>query len=138
MINQINMLLAFFITGIIIGILFDIFRISRKLFKTPNILIYIEDILFWILTGLFFLFTIFTFTNGQIRLYMIIITICACIIYFISISKYFITLNIKIANIILNILKIMFFPMKKIKKLINFTKNSGKWRILCYNVEIDI
>lgn len=139
-------IIAFFVTGICIGILFDIFRISRKTFKTLNIVIYIEDVLFWILTGLIILFTIFTFTTGEIRFYMILTMIFACFIYFMSISKYFIKINTKIINFLKSIINFLLKPFKKIfdllqifkKKLENFTKSSGKWRILCYNVEIDI
>lgn len=146
MTSQIYILIAFFITGICIGLLFDIFRVSRKAFKTPNILIYIEDVLFWILTGLIILFTIFTFTTGEIRFYMILTMLFACFIYFISISKYFIMINTKIINFFKSIIHFLLKPFKKIfnllhilkKNLLNFTKSSGKWRILCYNVEIDI
>ncbi|MBR1653557.1 MAG: spore cortex biosynthesis protein YabQ [Clostridia bacterium] len=63
MTNTVYTLIAFFITGICISIIFDIFRISRKEFKTANIIIYLEDILFWILSGAGILFTIFNFTN---------------------------------------------------------------------------
>lgn len=63
--NIIYILLSFFITGVLIGILFDVFRISRKAFKLPDWIIYIEDILFWIITGVLILFTIFTFANRR-------------------------------------------------------------------------
>lgn len=68
MINTLYILIVFFITGICIGILFDIFRISRKTFKTPDLLIYVEDIAFWVLAGLLILFTIFTFTNRRSKI----------------------------------------------------------------------
>lgn len=170
MVNQFNILLAFFITGIFIGILFDIFRVIRKSFKTPDILTYIQDILFWILTGITLLFTIFTFTTGEVRLYMIIFLIFGSFIYFISISKYFILINTKVLNCFKSIINFILIPFIKLKKLIifliskiskshflvqkepsnkylkkkkkkfleNFSKSSAKWRILCYNVEIDI
>ena len=41
--NQANLFLIFTINGILIGLLFDIFRILRKSFKTPDIITYIED-----------------------------------------------------------------------------------------------
>ena len=53
--NQAYIFLIFVINGFLIGILFDIFRILRKSFKTKDIITYIEDILFWILTGLLLL-----------------------------------------------------------------------------------
>lgn len=119
---EINTIPAFFITGILIGILFDIFRISRKTFKTPNIVIYIEDILFWVLTGVLILFTIFTFTTGEIRLYMIVILILGAILYFLSISKYFIKINVKILKYIKSIISFCIKPIIKLTDLINFNK----------------
>ncbi len=120
--SQIYIVLAFFITGIFIGILFDIFRVTRKSFKTPNILIYIEDILFWILTGILLLFTIFTFSTGEIRLYMIIILLLGSFIYFLSISKYFILINSKILNFIKSTIIFVLIPLKKLIKIKNFFK----------------
>ena len=123
MYNQLYILLAFFTAGICIGILFDIFRLSRKAIKTPNILIYIEDVLFWILTGTITLFVIITFTDGQIRLYMILMQILGTLIYFITISKYFIKINTKILNSIKAFLKFISKPfIKIIKKLIKIKK----------------
>lgn len=51
--NQAELFLIFTINGILIGLLFDFFRILRRSFKTKDIITYIEDILFWILTRLF-------------------------------------------------------------------------------------
>ena len=51
-VNQTYLFIIFTIVGIIIGILFDIFRILRKSFKTKDIVTHIEDIFFWILTGI--------------------------------------------------------------------------------------
>ena len=130
MTNPIYILLAFFISGLLSGVLFDIFRVSRKAFKIPNILVYIEDVLFWILTGAIVLFTIFTFTDGQIRLYMILVMILGAFIYLITVSKYFIIINTKIINLIKTIIKLLILPFKKIqenlKKLLNFKKNFKK------------
>ena len=130
MTNPIYILLAFFISGLLSGVLFDIFRVSRKAFKIPNILVYIEDVLFWILTGAIVLFTIFAFTDGQIRLYMILVMILGAFIYLITVSKYFIIINTKIINLIKTIIKLLILPFKKIqenlKKLLNFKKNFKK------------
>ena len=120
MISQVYILVSFFITGACIGVLFDVFRVSRKIFKTPNILIYVEDVLFWLLTGLLVLFVIYTFTDGQIRLYMILMLILGSFIYFTLISKYFILINQRIAQVIK---KTMFFLISPIKKVIKFLKN---------------
>ena len=62
--NQLYILLTFFVTGITIGIIFDFFRILRKSFKTSNIVTYIEDLLFWLLSGFLIILVIFNFTNN--------------------------------------------------------------------------
>ena len=98
-INQLYTLLVFIISGSIIGILFDLFRILRKSFKTPDIITYIEDILFWIITGLFLLYIIFKYSFGEIRIYMFISLIIGLVTYFLTVSKYFIRLNVKFINI---------------------------------------
>lgn len=115
-INQLYILFVFIISGSIIGILFDLFRILRKSFKTPDIITYIEDTLFWIITGLFLLYIIFKYSFGEIRIYMFISLIIGLVVYFLTISKYFINLNVKIINIfkisISKILYILFYPIK--------------------------
>lgn len=114
---QLYSLLIFTISGIAIGIFFDIFRILRKSFKTPDIITYIEDIIFWIFTGLFFLFVLFKFNNGQIRNYVIIGVLLGIIIYMLTISKYFININVKVINLVK---KIVYYPIKLILKSFTF------------------
>ena len=65
--NQAYLFVIFILNGFLIGILFDIFRILRKSFKTKDWLTYIQDILFWILTGFIVLYSIFRFNNGELR-----------------------------------------------------------------------
>lgn len=140
--NQANLFLIFTINGILIGLLFDIFRILRKSFKTSDIITYTEDLIFWILTGLLLLYSIFTFSNGEVRFYMFLAVFCGCLIYMLLFSKYFININVKIIKIIKKIVSIIFTPInltiKFIKKLlikpINFiTINISKFKIKSQN-----
>ena len=123
-IEQLYSLFVFTISGIIIGIFFDVFRILRKSFKTPDIITYIEDILFWIITGAFLLFVLFTFQNGQIRSYNIIGLIIGVISYIFTISKYFIKFSVTTISffkkIIYTILKMISYPLKIVFKPISF------------------
>ena len=116
--NQLELFLIFITNGIIIGILFDIFRVLRKTFKTNDIVTYLEDILFWILTGIIVLYSIFTFNNGEIRLFMFLAIFIGSIIYLFLFSSYFIKINVIILNIlkniILKIIKIIEIPFKYI------------------------
>lgn len=73
---QAGLFLMFIVDGIIIGILFDCFRILRKSFLTGNIVTAIEDIIFWIFTTGIILYTVFIFNNGIIRGYMFLGIFC--------------------------------------------------------------
>lgn len=120
--NQAYLFLVFTINGIIIGLLFDIFRILRRSFKTSDIVTYLQDILFWVLTGFILLYSIFTFSNGEIRFYMFLGVFFGCLIYMLIFSKYFININVKIIlvlkKVIGKILSIIIFPIKAIIKFI--------------------
>lgn len=120
--NQALLFLIFIINGIIIGLIFDFFRILRKSFKTHDGITYLEDILFWIITGFILLYSIFTFNNGEIRLYMFLAVIMGGIIYMILFSNIIIKTNVKIINklksIVKKIFSILIFPFKQILKLV--------------------
>ena len=119
--NQAYLFGIFVINGILIGLLFDFFRILRKSFKTNDFITYVEDIVFWILTGIILLYSIFLFNNGEIRLFMLIAVLLGLIIYMLSISRYIIKVNVKIINlfktIILKIISIILIPFKYIVKI---------------------
>ncbi len=115
-INQAYLFLIFVLDGFIIGLLFDFFRILRKTFKTSDIITYIQDILFWILTGLIVLYSIFVFNNGEMRIYIFLGILIGIILYVLLFSKYVIKINVFIINkikwFISIILKIIFMPFK--------------------------
>lgn len=123
--TQLQLFFIFLINGFLIGFLFDFFRILRKAIKTADFITYIEDALFWILTGLIILYSIFTYNNGEIRLFMFLAIILGTLIYFISISRPILHISLSIINIIkkifhilLNIIKIPFqFLFAWLKKL---------------------
>lgn len=119
--EQLNNFIYFIIIGMILGVVFDVFRILRKSFKTSDIITNIQDILFGIITGTILLSAIFLFNNGELRLYLFLGIVFGIIIYMLSISKYFIKINIIIINfikrIIILITKPFIFLLKVIKKL---------------------
>lgn len=121
-IMQLYSLFVFTISGIIIGLFFDIFRVFRRTFKTSDFITYLQDIIFWTCTGLFILFVLFKVNNGEIRSYSIIGLIAGTLIYMFTISKHFIKINVIIVtffkNIISKILFIVLFPIKFIFKLL--------------------
>ena len=110
--TQLQLFFIFLINGLLIGLLFDFFRILRKAMKTADFVTYIEDALFWILTGFIILYSIFTYNNGEIRLFMFFAIILGILIYLIFISKIILSISLGIINVIKRIFSIIFNIIK--------------------------
>ena len=107
--NQAYLFIVFSLTGVVIGLLFDFFRILRRSFKTSNIITYFEDVLFWILTGVLILYNIWYFNNGEIRIYMFLGIIMGVLIYMLTLSNILISL---LSKILISIVKVLELPFK--------------------------
>ena len=109
-INQAYLFFIFTLLGLLIGLLFDFFRVLRIVFKTSNLVTYIEDLIFWIITGLIVLYSIFRFNNGEIRLFMFLGIGIGIIIYILIFSIHIVNFNVVIltfaTNITMKLLKI--------------------------------
>ena len=117
--NQVYAFAIFILNGFLIGLLFDIFRILRKSFKTPDFITYIEDIIFWILSGAMLLYSIFKFNNGELRLYIFIGVFIGTLIYMLVFSSLLINVSVYIINIIKKIIETLIIkPIKFIIKII--------------------
>ena len=99
--------------------------------------------MFWILTGIIILYSIFVFNNGEIRFFIFLGIILGVFLYMLLFSSYIIKINVKIINfikkIVSKIIEFLLLPIKYfykiIKKLffkpvsfviINITKSSTK------------
>ena len=147
--NQAYVFFVFILNGFIIGIVFDFFRIFRKSFKTSDIITYIQDILFWIISGLIILYSLFKFNNGNIRGYIFLGIAIGYLIYYLVFSKIFIRINLYIIKLAKKIVYyFIFLPLKKIqyvlKKLllkpitfifINLKKSMSKLIHKCKKIE---
>lgn len=85
--NELIAFVYFAISGFIGGLVFDLFRCKRKCFETPNWLVYIEDLLFWVIIGAIALYTSYVACNGQVRVFMLISMLLGSMIYFLTFSK---------------------------------------------------
>lgn len=117
-IEQLTSFIYFIITGILLGIIFDIFRISRRTIKTSDFITNLEDVLFGLIAGIIILISIFKFNNGELRLYIFIGLGIGIILNILFISKYFIKINICIINFIKKAFKFLFKPIISLIKFI--------------------
>ena len=116
--SQIKILLIFNITGLLIGFLFDFFRIQRKVIKTNDFITYVQDILFWIMSGIIVIISMVKFTDGGIRSYMILGIIVGIVLYFVFISKYIMAVSLNIVRFFTKILSFLVYPLKKFHEII--------------------
>lgn len=93
-IDQFILFNIYILTGIAICLLFDFFRALRKNFKTSNNVTLIEDILFWIIAGIFLILIINKFSYGELRLYPLIGLVIGIAVFFRFISRFTIKIYI--------------------------------------------
>ena len=132
--NQAYIFMVFTIVGAIIGVIFDIFRISRKTIKTNDIATAIEDIFFWIITGIIIIYSMYVFCDGQLRFFMIIGIVLGFTIYLCTISKYVIKISVHTINFLKRILITPFKIFIKITRKLIFKPIT----IICINIRKNI
>ena len=106
--SQIGIFLIYLIAGVLICLLYDIFRALRKTVKTPDLVTYIEDTIFWILVAIFLIYLIFVLNSGEIRFFMFIAICLGGIVYYFTLSKYFVNISVHILTFVKIIVNISF------------------------------
>lgn len=112
---QFRIIIFSFASGIVTGVLFDIYRLIRGI-KVVKYLVIIEDMLFWILSGLivfvFLLYTQYAVLSLYVYMYLILGIIC----YLWMFSKWFIMFQKKFVSVLFGGIRIVFkhisYPFK--------------------------
>lgn len=122
---------TFYITiygGIIIGLLFDIYRAFRRNFKIVQKLSLVFDIIFWILVTVISFITINAIENFDLRYYHFVALFCGFILYYNTISRFiFATIN-----------KIISFTTNLIKKTVYYIVNilNNLYYVIIYSLHL--
>ncbi len=107
--EQVNLFVFSIIGGMLIGILFDIYRIIRGFESLNKFITAVEDLLFWILTGIFiFIFMMYTsyaYMSFNVFVYIAI----GLLIYLKLISKGFVKTLHKLLIFLLTTFRIVFY-----------------------------
>ena len=104
--EQFNMIFFSLITGIIIGMLFDVYRIGRGVCKF-KIIVIIQDILFWIFAAIV-IFTFLLYTNyAFLSAYVYSAIIFSTFFYVVFISNEFYNVEKKIVKLLCKIFRIV-------------------------------
>lgn len=107
--NQVVVFLWTIIIGMALGLIFDFFRILRRKGNTKDILVYIQDVFFWLIVTVVVIVSTFLINDGELRGYMVLGYILGGIFYMMLFSKL--------------IRKIFGFVLDKIEKCIEIVIN---------------
>ena len=128
--EQIKIFSIFFILGIIISILFDIFRILRKNIKTNYLFTSIEDCIYIFIVGFLFLRSLIVFCNGNIRFYIFFAFFIGIITYILTIKNFCDIIISAIIKTIILVIKFILIPIKYLYTgIIKLLNNSKKIKI---------
>lgn len=106
------------LSGFVIGFLFDIFRLSRKYLYPKDVVICLQDILFWILVGMIVLLTVFYTNNGQIRGFVFLGIILGIVLYFLLLSQIVILGISYLINFIFKLIEVIIKPVMMLFRFI--------------------
>lgn len=132
--SQVGIFVLYLLAGVVICLLYDIFRALRRTVKTSDFGTYIEDIIFWILVAIFLIYLIFVINSGKIRFFMFAAIGLGGIAYYFTLSNYFIKFSIHILTcikvIIKKIITLLLIPLKLFLKV-----NKKVKCIICINLK---
>lgn len=114
--RQVTLVIFSLLSGIVVGVLYDFYRVIRGFDEPGKFITAIEDILFWTLTGIF-VFIFMLYTNYAYMSFNVFIYNCiGLIVYFKIFSKYIILLLDKLFNFIIITLRVLgnwiFYPLR--------------------------
>ncbi|WP_446898053.1 spore cortex biosynthesis protein YabQ [Clostridium sp. LBM24168] len=109
---QVKLIVFSAAAGIITGVLFDVYRIIRGYTNINKLVIFIEDILFWIFSAImifvFLLYTNYAYTDMYVYLWIAV----GIVIYFKLASKAFLSLEKRIFKFLGRVIRITLNTIK--------------------------
>jgi spore cortex biosynthesis protein YabQ len=134
--TQFNLLFFSLMAGVITGVLFDLYRVFRGL-ENPNIVLtFIEDTLFWILTGIIVFIFLLNTNYAYMRGYVYLAIAAGVLLYMALLSKYFIKVQYKVIRTATKFIRVTFnFVFYPMQLLFYNIKRKNKQKILKKNLE---
>src|SRR5690606_37614421 len=135
--NQAYIFLSSVYMGIIIGIIYDIYRVIHILVEMSKSVTMIMDIFFWIIVTMLSIVGFFYVSSGEIRVYSIVGLAIGWALYILTVSRYirhFITVFGRgIIRLCRKIIKCLTYPFQWIIDLIE--KPKRMWKECKKNIE---
>lgn len=122
LVEQVYIFLLSIITGVILGVLFDLFRAFR--FKgIRDVWVYVQDVIFWLVTAVIIIASAFLINEGQLRGYMLIGYLLGAGFYMLLFSKFILYI---LKYILDGIRKGTNFLIKKFENVFKIVKSEKK------------
>ncbi|NLB80632.1 MAG: hypothetical protein GX800_03235 [Clostridiaceae bacterium] len=120
--------------GLVSGVLFDVFRVARRVVRTSNIVAMAEDIAYWLIVVIVFFIFMQNVSSGELRLFELIALFLGFVFYFVVLSPCVIKTSVVIitflGKVLSVVIKIVLYPVvlifKIIKKPLFIVWNIGK------------
>lgn len=105
-------------TGLVIMALYDILRLLRRIVSHSNIIVGLEDFLFWNMAGIFIFALIYSENDGRIRWFIIVGICMGAWIYAKSFGSFLVKYTAKYINKLVNI--VLKKPINKVKMALRY------------------
>lgn len=125
--KEVYIFLWFALSGGICGMIFDLFRAIRRTTNPPDWMVYIEDVLYWLIVAVIMMLTAYFRDSGVIRVYMFLGMLLGSVIYFFIFSKICYKVFLSFCRILSKVIDCIYLPLKKVIKFAyNMSRLLGK------------
>lgn len=104
--------------GVVIGILYDLFRILRLSFTDNKVVVVVQDILFWSVSAVLSFLFVFVVNNGEFRGYLAMGELAGFALYYFTLGICVMKISQWLVNgikkTVRSVFRIVLFPFKRI------------------------
>lgn len=131
MLNQFQIFLISVVFGAILGLAYDFLRVYRVVANSDKSSVNIQDVLFFIISGIFTFLFIIVMTHGTVRVYIILAEFIGFLVYHFTLGnillKFFLKIFLPIKKACLKLYVIIFIPILGFfKKFYNSSRTFAK------------
>lgn len=109
----------FILLGMLLGLIFDFFRGYRKIKKSSQVFVTIQDIIYFAICLIIIILGLLLFLKTEIRIYIFIAMVIGVFIYEKTISKIFMKLIMSFYKVSSKFLKFLMLPITLLIDIIN-------------------
>lgn len=109
--------LVFILLGIIYGILFDFFRALRKVKKRKDIIVSIQDIIYFVIIGIILIVFMYLYMKESLRVYLLLSIVLGLIIYVSMVGNIIRDVFVRIIKSYNSLISFIFLPFDVFRQI---------------------